>query len=72
MATEEQLQRQCDNVRRAIDAVCQEQGREAADNYMAALLMGTADYLVSYRSRRTAYDIVQKLADEIIASDLPN
>jgi hypothetical protein len=71
MATTEQLQRQCDSVIRAIDAVCLSQGREAADDYMAALLMGTVDYLALYRGRRQAYDIVQRLADEIITSDLP-
>ncbi len=72
MASEERLQRQCDNVRQAIDAVCQAQGREGADDYMAALLMGIADYLISYRSRRRAYDIFQTAADEIITADLPS
>jgi hypothetical protein len=70
-AIHERLKRQCDNVRRAIDEVCQKQGRGSADDYIASLLWGTADYLISFRSRREAYNIIQKLADTIIEEDLP-
>jgi hypothetical protein len=71
MTTDERFKRQVDDVRQAIDAVCQAQGHEAASDYMTSLLCGSVDYMLSFRSRREAYGVIQRIADEIIEQDLP-
>ena len=58
-------------VREAIEAMAKERGAGGADIYCAGLIGGAAAYLIRARGRRSAYNLLQSYADEVITAELP-